>query len=46
MIDLAQLITVFLILGGTMAVAWLIAPYITRIYTKAPSRLDRFLDPI
>ena len=29
-----------------MAVAWLIAPYITGIYTKAPSRLDRFLDPI
>ena len=29
-----------------MAVAWLIAPFITRIYTKAPSRLDRFLNPI
>jgi len=29
-----------------MAVAWLIAPYITRIYTRAPSRLDRFLSPI
>ena len=29
-----------------MAVAWLIAPYITRVYTKAPSRLDRFLSPI
>jgi len=46
MIDLPQLISVFLILGGTMAVAWLIAPYITRIYTKGPSRLDRFLNPI
>jgi potassium-transporting ATPase potassium-binding subunit len=29
-----------------MAVAWLISPYITGIYTKAPSRLDRLLDPI
>jgi potassium-transporting ATPase potassium-binding subunit len=29
-----------------MAVAWLISPFITGIYTKAPSRLDRFLDPI
>jgi len=29
-----------------MAVAWLISPYITRIYTRVPSRLDRFLNPI
>ena len=29
-----------------MAIAWLIAPFITGIYTKAPSRLDRFLNPI
>jgi K+-transporting ATPase ATPase A chain len=46
MIDLPQLISVFLILGGTMAVAWLIAPYVTGIYTKAPGRLDRLLNPI
>ena len=46
MISIPEFITVFLILGGTMAVAWLIAPYITRIYTKAPSRIDRFLNPI
>ncbi len=46
MIDISQLISVILILGGTMAVAWLIASYITRIYTRAPSRLDRFLAPI
>jgi K+-transporting ATPase ATPase A chain len=37
---------VFLILGGTMLLAWLISPYITSIYTRAPSRLDRLLDPI
>ena len=29
-----------------MAVAWLISPFITRIYTRAPSRLDRFLNPV
>jgi len=29
-----------------MAVAWLISPYITAIYRKAPSRVDRLLDPI
>src|SRR5271168_1217413 len=46
MIDIPQLVTVFLILGGTMAVAWLISPYITAIYRKAPSRVDRLLDPI
>lgn len=29
-----------------MAVAWLLAPYITSIYTGAPSRLDRLLAPL
>ncbi len=46
MIDVQQLVSVFLVLGGTMTVAWLISPYITAVYTKAPSRLDRLLDPI
>jgi K+-transporting ATPase ATPase A chain len=46
MIDALQLVSVFLILGGTMLLAWLISPYITSIYTRAPSRLDRLLDPI
>jgi potassium-transporting ATPase potassium-binding subunit len=46
MIDLPQLISVFLILGGTMTVAWLISPYVARIYTKAPGRLDKLLGPI
>src|ERR1700687_5019845 len=46
MIDIPQLVSVFLILGGTMAVAWLISPYVTRIYTRAPGRLDRLLNPI
>ena len=46
MIDIPQLVSVFLILGGTMAVAWLIAPYLTRMYTQGPGRLDRLLNPL
>src|SRR6266550_4138671 len=44
--DLPQLTSMFLILGGTMAVAWLLSPYLTRVFTRAPSRLDRLLDPV
>src|SRR3989442_372376 len=29
-----------------MVVAWLISPYFAGIFTSAPSRLDRLLDPI
>jgi len=46
MIDIQQLVSVILILGGTMAAAWLISPYIVRVYTGAPGRLDRLLDPV
>jgi K+-transporting ATPase ATPase A chain len=46
MITLLQAALVALILGGTLAVAKLISPYIARIFTRAPSRLDRFLNPI
>lgn len=46
MIDAQQLASVVLIVGGTVAVAWLISPFVTSIYTKAPSRLDRVLSPI
>ncbi|HUK75050.1 MAG TPA: potassium-transporting ATPase subunit KdpA [Nitrososphaerales archaeon] len=46
MIDIQQLVSVILILGGTMAAAWLISPYIVRVYTGAPSRMDRLLDPV
>jgi potassium-transporting ATPase potassium-binding subunit len=46
MIDIEQLVSVVLILGGTMAAAWLLAPYLARVYTRAPGRLDRLLDPI
>jgi len=46
MIDLLQLFYVITILGGTLVIAKLIAPYIFRIYTRAPGRLDRILNPI
>ncbi|HUK75499.1 MAG TPA: potassium-transporting ATPase subunit KdpA, partial [Nitrososphaerales archaeon] len=46
MIDIQQLVSVILILGGTMSAAWLISPYIVRVYTGAPGRLDRLLDPV
>ncbi len=45
MIDVLQATTVILILGVTMVLAWFIAPYVTRIFARAPSRLDRILNP-
>jgi potassium-transporting ATPase potassium-binding subunit len=46
MIDAIQAFSVVLILGTTILIAKLIAPYITRVYNRAPSRLDRVLNPI
>lgn len=46
MIDAAQAVSIILILGTTLILARLIAPYITRVFNRAPSRLDRFLIPI
>jgi potassium-transporting ATPase potassium-binding subunit len=46
MIDASQGILVILILGITMGVAWLIAPYLVGVFTRKPSRADRFLNPI
>lgn len=46
MISVPDAITAALILGGTMCVAYLIAPYLTRVYKRAPGRLDRVLDPL
>lgn len=46
MIDIQQLASVVLILGGTMVAAWLVSPYVTSIYTRAPSRVDRILGPL
>jgi K+-transporting ATPase ATPase A chain len=46
MIDALQAISVVLILGITILIAKLIAPYIARVYKRAPSRLDKVLNPI
>jgi K+-transporting ATPase ATPase A chain len=46
MIDIIQALSVILILGITILVAKLIAPYITRVYCRAPGRLDRVLNPV
>src|SRR5256712_5826668 len=46
MIDAPQAISAILIIGFTMVIAWLIAPYLTRVFTRAPGRLDRVLNPI
>ena len=34
------------ILGGTMFVAWRLAPYICRVFARVPSRFDRVFIPI
>ena len=46
MIDVPQALSVILILGVTLVVAWRLAPYIARIYIRSPSRLDGLLNPI
>ena len=46
MIDAVQALSVILILGVTIVIAKLIAPYITGVYNRKPSRLDKVLNPI
>ena len=46
MIDAIQAISVVLILGTTILIAKLIAPYLVRVYKRAPSRLDKVLNPV
>ncbi|MGA2681952.1 MAG: potassium-transporting ATPase subunit KdpA [Candidatus Bathyarchaeia archaeon] len=46
MIDIVQALTVILIIGITILLAWLIAPYITGVFKRKPSRLDKILNPI
>jgi len=45
-IDAIQAISVILILGITILIAKLIAPYIARVYNRAPSRLDKIVNPV
>ena len=46
MIDAIQALSVVLILGITIIIAKLIAPYLVRVYKRAPSRLDKVLNPV
>jgi K+-transporting ATPase ATPase A chain len=46
MIDAVQALSVILILGITIVIAKLIAPYIVRVYNRTPSRLDKIVTPV
>ena len=46
MIDAVQAFSVILILGITVIIAKLIAPYIARVYNRTPSRLDKVVTPV
>jgi len=46
LIDAIQAISVVLIIGITILIAKLIAPYLVRVYNRAPSRLDKVLNPV
>ena len=46
MIDLIQTSVIVLILALVLALGRLFAPYVTRVFARAPSRLDRVLNPI
>ena len=46
MIDAIQAVSVILILGITILIAKLIAPYIIRVYNRTPSRTDKVLNPV
>jgi K+-transporting ATPase ATPase A chain len=46
LIDAIQALSVILILGVTIVIAKLISPYITGVFRRKPSRLDKILNPI
>ena len=46
MIDAVQALSVIIILGVTILLAWLIAPYITGVFKRKPSRLDKIFSPV
>lgn len=43
---IADLVSVILILSAALVSAWLLAPYLTRVFTRSASRLDRLVLPI
>jgi K+-transporting ATPase ATPase A chain len=44
--DAVDVLSIVLILGTALGIAWLISPYLARVYKRVPGRFDRFLDPI
>lgn len=46
MIDLAQIAFVGTVLAIVLVLAKLIAPYLVRVFARAPTRLDRILNPV
>ena len=46
MTDAVDVLSVVLVLGTALGIAWLISPYLARVYKRVPGRFDRFLDPI
>jgi len=46
LIDTLQALTVILLLCITILIAWRLAPYLTKVFNRAPSRIDRILNPV
>ena len=46
MIDAIQTTVIILIIGLVIAIGRLFAPYVTRVFSRAPSHLDRVLNPV
>ncbi|MGA2239771.1 MAG: potassium-transporting ATPase subunit KdpA, partial [Candidatus Bathyarchaeia archaeon] len=46
MIDFIQASVIVLILAFVLVLGRLLTPYITRVFARAPSRLDRVLNPV
>src|SRR5579875_2588870 len=46
MLQPIQALFLIIFLGVALASAWLFSPFITKIFTRAPSRADRLLNPI
>jgi len=46
LLQLVQILDIIVIFATVFTLAYLFAPYITKIYTRAPSKLDRFFNPI
>jgi potassium-transporting ATPase potassium-binding subunit len=46
LIDAIQLLYAIGILGSAILAGWRLAPYIARVFARAPGRLDRLLNPV